>query len=93
MTLRPGSLALHGTSYTLDVDESPAAVFQKQTAFTGVWDVKVDFQPNEGEEAGVVIWWSRRAYASLSLRGSASGRKLQIKWCPSEGDAFVVGAS
>lgn len=90
MADRPGSLALYGTPYTLDVDESPAAVFQKQTAFTGTFDVKLDFQPNEGGEAGVVVWWSRRAYASLSVIATASGPSLQMKWCPEQRDDFTV---
>jgi len=90
MKIRPGSLALYGTPYTLDVDESPAAVFQKQTAFTGIFDVKLDFQPSEGEEAGIVIWWSRRAYASLSIVGTSSRPSLQVRWCPTDGDDFAV---
>lgn len=87
---RPGSLALYGTPYTIDVDESPAAVFQKQTAFTGTWTVKLDFNPEENEEAGVVVWWSRSAYASLSKVHSPEGPQIKVKWRPVDAESFSV---
>lgn len=80
LDLRPGSLALWGTPYTINVDECPAAVFQKQTAFIGVWEVKLDFAANENEEAGIVVWWSRSAYASLTKVSSDDGPKMKAKW-------------
>jgi beta-xylosidase len=88
---RPGSLTLYGTPYTLDIDECPAAVFRKQTAFSGTWTFNLDFGAQEGDEAGVVVWWSRRAYASLSIIGQAGGSAhLQVKWCEADSDVFSV---
>lgn len=88
---RPGSLALFGTPYTLDIDECPAAVFRKQTAFSGTWTFKLDLEAYEGDEAGVVVWWSRRAYASCSvIRQAGSDPCLQVKWCEADSDVFTV---
>lgn len=49
---------------------------QKQTAFTGRWEVTIDHQlPQEGHEAGTAVWWSKYAYASLSIRGGEDGQR------------------
>lgn len=91
---RPGTLALYGTAYTLDIDECPAAVFRKQTAFSGTWTFKLDFDAQDGEEAGVVVWWSRRAYASFSIIGRAGEpAQLQVKWFEADSDAFSVNCN
>ena len=90
LTERPGWLTLYGSPYTLRVDESPVALFRKQTAFKETVCMELDFNPLEGEEAGVTIWWSRSAYASLSIIGSTKGRALQMTWCEPDSDEFTV---
>lgn len=89
---KPGVLTLRGSAYTLDLDESPAALFQRQIAFQGTFAVKLDFRPlpNERVEAGVVVWWHGGAYASLGLRADGS---LHLKSSQVDGDAFEVGNS
>ena len=90
---RPGYLTLYGSPYTLSVDESPAALFRKQTAFDETWSCEIDFHPGDGEEAGLVVWWSAAAYASVGIVGTAARRELQVKWCEPEAEDFTVSAA
>jgi hypothetical protein len=90
---KPGYLALHGTAYTLDLDECPAMMLQKQIAFEGTWSVTVDAQPKAGEEAGTVVWWSRGAYAAISLRGTDDGLCVCLKYSEPDSDDFTVSLS
>jgi hypothetical protein len=52
---------------------------QKQTAFTGRWEVTIDYQvPQEGHEAGTAVWWSKYAYASLAIKGGEDGQRYLV---------------
>lgn len=90
---RPGYLALRGGPYEIQVDECIAALFQKQTAFQGEWRVSIDYPEVEaGHEAGVTIWWSKRAFASLGTRGTkgGEGRELVFRVSGRDGEAAQV---
>lgn len=52
---------------------------RKQTAFTGRWEVTLDYaSPQEGHEAGTAVWWSKYAFASVGIRGSEGGESRHI---------------
>lgn len=52
---------------------------QKQTAFTGRWEVTLDYtSPQEGHEAGTAVWWSKYACASLGIRGQEEGKRVLV---------------
>jgi hypothetical protein len=64
---------------------------QKQTAFTGVWEAEVDFEPEEPQqEAGTTVWWSKWSFASIAIRGTESGREVVFRYPNAEGDDFRV---
>ena len=70
LTERPGSLTLLGNGYTLEHDESPAILLTRQLSFKAVSDVDLDFEPqNDGEEAGLAIWYSKWNHARIAVRG------------------------
>jgi hypothetical protein len=94
----PGSIALYGGPYDLRVDENVTMLLQKQTAFQGVWDVTLDYQPcAPGHEAGTTVWWSKWAFASVGIRGVKSQgdtkmeRGMVFRFPEPEGDEFKVG--
>jgi beta-xylosidase len=77
---RPGHLALRGGPYDIHHDECNTAFFQKQTAFEGEHCTTIDYPDIEAEhEAGVTIWWSKMAFASLGVRGSNGSRVLVFR--------------
>lgn len=70
---------------------------QKQTAFTGQWEVTIDYQsPQEAHEAGTAVWWSKYAYASLGIRGGEGGQRYIVFRSPdpdpdsAEANKFLV---
>lgn len=71
LSARPGHLRLLGGCYDLSSPESPTLLLRKQTKFTQVFDTILDFQPSKkGHEAGIVVWWSMYAYASIGISRS-----------------------
>jgi hypothetical protein len=94
----PGSIALYGGPYDLRVDENVTMLLRKQTAFDGVWEVTLDYQPcASGHEAGTTVWWSKWAFASAGIRGVKSQRDAKVeremvfRFPEPEGDEFKVG--
>jgi hypothetical protein len=89
---RPGSLGLTGGPYPIRTDECTTMLLQKQTAFQGEWRVVIDYEPEENmHQAGVAIWWSRWAMASVAARVAENGREI-VFTAPVEGsDDFTVG--
>ncbi|ORX37512.1 glycosyl hydrolase [Kockovaella imperatae] len=85
LTDRPGSIAIHGNGYTLENDESPAILLTKQLSFKAVFELDLDFAPeNAGEEAGVAIWYSKWNSGRIGVVGVKStngqmGRELRIQ--------------
>lgn len=67
-------------------------VLRKQTTFHGVWRATVDFDPHEqGQGAGVAIWWSKWAHALLGIRGGKGGtRELVFRYAEPDGTSFKV---
>jgi hypothetical protein len=87
---RPDSLGLRGGPFTLNDDECPTLVLQKQVAFEGVWQATVDFAPGPGEEAGTTVFWSKWSCASLGVRGTKNGREMVFRYPNPDGDDFKV---
>ncbi|GFZ44956.1 hypothetical protein JCM24511_02682 [Saitozyma sp. JCM 24511] len=59
LSLRPGSLALFGGPWDIQVNESVTMLLQRQTAFDGRWEVEIDYPPSlRRHEAGTAVWWS-----------------------------------
>ena len=66
---RPGSITLWGNGYTLAHDESPAVLLTRQQSFKAVFDLDMEFDPqNDGEEAGLAIWYSKWNHARIAVR-------------------------
>jgi hypothetical protein len=81
--LKSRRLTLYGNPYTIDQQECPAALFRKQTAFTGTWTTEIDFVPDySGEEAGTTVYWSKYAFMAAGLRRSedGDGRYAFLRW-------------
>lgn len=81
--LKSRRLTLYGNPYTIDQQECPAALFRKQTAFTGTWTTEIDFVPHyPGEEAGTTVYWSKYAFMAAGLRRSedGDGRYAFLRW-------------
>ena len=95
LSLRQGSLALYGGPYGLRCEEAISLLIQKQKAFKGLWLTDVEFQPDKaGLEAGVTVWWSRWAFASLGVRGSSLtgglGKEVVFRYPSVEPEDFKV---
>ena len=90
----PGKLGIRGGPYNLEEDESLSMVLKKQTTFTGEWTASIDFDPAQGEVAGVGVWWSKWANATVSIRGLGQGkRELVTRWAVPDGTTFEVSES
>lgn len=54
-------------------------LLRKQTSYTQTFRATLDFTPSRsGYEAGVAIWWSIAAYASISVRLAANGNGREV---------------
>lgn len=100
LTDRPGYLAIRGSAYPIDYQESPSALLRKQPDFEGEWSTEMDFLPLvEGTAAGLVVWLNKDAHITLSVRGTGkasggrggSGRELVFK-APSADRSFEVSS-
>jgi beta-xylosidase len=91
--LKSRRLTLYGNPYTIDQQECPAALFRKQTAFTGTWTTEIDFVPDHpSEEAGTTVYRSKYAFMAAGLRRSekGDGRYAFLRWCdPDTGEHQV----
>lgn len=90
---RPGCLTLWGGPYTLEVDECPSMLLQKQPDFHCSWSFALDFaSANPGSCAGTTVWWSRYAYAAafIRCRENNSSRELVFRFPDLESDKFRV---
>lgn len=67
-------------------------VLKKQTTFAGERTATVAFEPEEeGQSAGVAIWWSKWANAFFGIRGTRSGEsELVFQYAEPEGTVFKV---
>ena len=92
LTSRPGQLGITGGPFNLDEDESLSMVLRKQTTFNGRWRATVSFEPGgAGEAAGVGVWWSKWANATLFIRRAADGqRDLVFRHVEPEATSFTV---
>jgi hypothetical protein len=92
LTTRPGTLGILGGPYGLDEDESLSMVLRKQTTFHGVWRVTINFDPHDqGQGAGVAVWWSKWAHALLGIRGGqGGGKELVFRYAEPNGTSFKV---
>lgn len=88
----PGSLAIRGAPYPLSQDEAISMVAKKQTAFTGIWEIEFEFEPQAREGAGVAVWWSKWCYGSLGVHGGKNGTELVFR-IPDDGNGFIVSRS
>lgn len=81
-----------GGPYGLDEDESLSTVLRKQLTFEGEWTVTVDFEPESvGQGAGVGVWWSKWANASIEIRGVKDNTpSLVFRYAEPDGDSFTV---
>jgi len=92
LTERPGHLAIRGSAYAIDYQESPSALLRKQPDFDGEWSTEMEFEPSEkGQAAGLVVWLDKDAHITLSVRGTDSngGKELIFK-SPTSGRTFEV---
>jgi hypothetical protein len=50
-------------------------LLRKQTAFAGVWNTELEFEPSrQGEEAGTIVWRNEYAFGAVSIRGVAANK-------------------
>lgn len=74
LTERPGHLTIYGAAYTLNDDESPSLLLQRQTLLSMDWTTELQFDPQiVGQEAGTCVWLSRNTYASIGVSMTAEG--------------------
>lgn len=81
---RPGWLRLYGSCYNLSSPEAPSMLLRKQTSFLESFHTMLEFSPRKsGYEAGIVLWWSMYAYATIGLTAieAEDGRLVQTIVC------------
>ena len=89
-SLSEGTLTLNGGPYQITTDEAPTMFLRKQLSFQGRWTIEIEATPQPRHQAGIAIWWSKYSYASVSIRGTESGRALVYKFPDLENDDFHV---
>ncbi|KAJ9116512.1 hypothetical protein QFC24_006745 [Naganishia onofrii] len=93
LTERPGHLTIYGAAYTLNDDESPSLLLQRQTLLSMDWTTELQFDPQiVGQEAGTCVWLSRDAYASIGISMTAEGRHVVVRYPNKERNGFEVGS-
>jgi len=92
LTDRPGYLAIRGSAYAIDYQESPAALLRKQIDFDGEWSTQMEFNPTQpGQAAGLVLWMDKDAHVTLSVRGAdLAGEQELVFKCPTSDRTFKV---
>jgi alpha-N-arabinofuranosidase len=75
---RPGWLRLKGTTVTLDDEASPTAIFRRQQHFDCTATALLDFDPEEGEEAGLVVLANAGHHYEVALTHKG-GRKVIVR--------------
>ena len=75
----------------MEHDEAVSMFVQKQTAFEGVFAVTMELEqaPEEGHEAGVVVWWSKWAHAALCVRTAKGGEGREVVLKRPKQDEFL----
>ncbi|UPK89982.1 hypothetical protein LCI18_000917 [Fusarium solani-melongenae] len=68
LTEKPGYLRLYGNCFDLSSPEGPAMLLRKQTSYNQTFSATMEFNPTvRGYEAGIVLWWSQYAYATVGI--------------------------
>jgi beta-xylosidase len=87
------TITVHGGAYTLAMDECVSMLLRKQEAFAVDWEVKLDFRPTTpGEEAGIVAWNRKEAYAALGLRRDEANQMNLLFHTPSISEVSVLSS-
>jgi beta-xylosidase len=89
---RPGTLALYGNAYTIDMQECPAMLCRKQTIYSSTWETELSFEPESAtHEAGSVVYWSKFSSIALLLWKDAEGcRHVVVRWMDEKTDELKV---
>ncbi|KAJ9110604.1 hypothetical protein QFC22_006703 [Naganishia vaughanmartiniae] len=94
LTERPGSIAIRGSAYRIDQDESPAALLRKQPGLNMDFSTEVEFTPTEiGEQAGAVVFMEKKSFASVAIQGVENGKVGLVFKSPSGNGQFTVSPS
>jgi len=60
-------------------------VLRKQTAYSGMWSTRLDFEPsNDFEEAGTVVFYSDVSYAAILIKSVNGSRVIVARWTDHE---------
>ncbi|HTV20826.1 MAG TPA: glycoside hydrolase family 43 protein [Polyangiaceae bacterium] len=78
---RPGWLTLHGTPVSLERAEgaSPTFVGRRQQHLRARMATRIDFEPREGEEAGLVLYRTPGHRYELGVRRSEGRREVFVR--------------
>ncbi|MFW5829233.1 MAG: glycoside hydrolase family 43 protein, partial [Planctomycetota bacterium] len=80
LTERPGWLRLHGSTATLDQEQSPAWIGRRQQHFNCSFRAKLDFSPEApNEEAGLCVLMNSRHHYEIAVTGAANRRRLVLR--------------
>jgi beta-xylosidase len=91
LTDRPGSIAIRGSAYRIDQEESPAALLRKQPGLNMDFSTEVEFTPIEiGEQAGAVVFMDKKSFASVAIQGVEDGKVGLVFKSPSGNGQFTV---
>lgn len=91
LTAKPGWLGLRGRSVGLDDIDSPAMVCRRQEHLWCRCATLLDFDPAEGEEAGLTVFRSHEYHYDLAVTMQSGRRKLVFR--RTMGDLKVVVAA
>jgi xylan 1,4-beta-xylosidase len=78
-TARPGWLTLRGTAVTLGEEASPTFAGRRQQHLRARMATLVDVAPEEGAEAGLVLYREPHHRYELGVRGTKDGREVFVR--------------
>lgn len=94
LTERQGYLAIRGSAYALDYNESPSALLLRQPDFDGDFSTEMEFSPDKpGQAAGITVWLSNKMHASLALTRNTDGKLEMLVRAPSIGEKKPMNVS
>jgi alpha-N-arabinofuranosidase len=80
----PGSASLRCAPIRLSdcyASGSPTMLIRRQEHFAARVEATVEFDPANGERAGLVVWMDARHHYALSVSGAAAGRRVELRRC------------
>lgn len=84
-------ITLRSNGQVIHRENSPSMLLRKQPLYSCTWSTRLAFEPSyPGEEAGVVVYYNFRSFASLSIRSNGHEKRIYLSWYDMESQSLQV---